>query len=254
MSAMASQITNISTVYSGVKETPKLSATGLCEGINRWSMDSPHKGPAMRKNVSIWWRHAEILVLWCVLSWFAIDNFNHTFQGYCISIWSIIHINWKVVRGTAPVFTGDVEDKLQRLQWISELSTWRPLRLCVQLHVQVPVKHPDDYGSANHDDVVKWKHFPRYWPFVRRIHRSPVNSPHKGQWRGALMFSLDCTWMDDWVNNRESGDLRRHRAYYDVTVMITDHMTTTRQNHMHICSNMLSLICEHRSYGWTRSY
>ena len=39
------------------------------------------------------------------------------------------------------------------------------------------------------DDVIKWKQFPRYWPFVRRIHRSPVNSPHKGQWLGALMFS-----------------------------------------------------------------
>ena len=43
-----------------------------------------------------------------------------------------------------------------------------------------------------HDDVIKWKHFPRYWPFVRGIHRSPVNSPHKGQWRGALMFYLIC--------------------------------------------------------------
>ena len=42
------------------------------------------------------------------------------------------------------------------------------------------------------DDVIKWKHFPRYGPFVRGIHRSPVNSPHKGQWRGALMFSLIC--------------------------------------------------------------
>ena len=41
-----------------------------------------------------------------------------------------------------------------------------------------------------HDDVIKWKHFPRYWPFVRGIHRSPMTSPHKGQWRGALMFSL----------------------------------------------------------------
>ena len=40
-----------------------------------------------------------------------------------------------------------------------------------------------------HDDVIKWKHFPRHWPFVRGIHRSP-NSPHKGQWRGTLMFSL----------------------------------------------------------------
>ena len=32
-----------------------------------------------------------------------------------------------------------------------------------------------------HDDVTKWKHFPRYWPFVRGIHQSPVKSPHKGQ-------------------------------------------------------------------------
>ena len=39
-----------------------------------------------------------------------------------------------------------------------------------------------------HDDVSKWKHFPRHWPFVRVIHRSPVNSPHKGQWHGALNF------------------------------------------------------------------
>ena len=71
-----------------------------------------------------------------------------------------------------------------------------------------------------HDDVIKWKHFLRYWPFVRRIHRSPVNSPHKGQWRGALMFSLICVWINGWVNNREAGVLRRYRAYYDATVMI----------------------------------
>ena len=47
-------------------------------------------------------------------------------------------------------------------------------------------------GKTAHDDVIKWKLFPRYWPFVREIHRSPVNSPHKGQWRGALMCSLIC--------------------------------------------------------------
>ena len=32
---------------------------------------------------------------------------------------------------------------------------------------------------CQHDDVSKGKHFPRYWPFVRGIHRLPVNSPHK---------------------------------------------------------------------------
>ena len=50
---------------------------------------------------------------------------------------------------------------------------------------------------ARHDDVIKWKHFPCHWPFLRGIHRSPVNSPHKGQWRGAFMFSLiwrHCNW------------------------------------------------------------
>ena len=46
-----------------------------------------------------------------------------------------------------------------------------------------------------------------------------VNSPHKGQWRGALMFSLICVWINAWVNNPEAGDLRRHRGHYDVTAM-----------------------------------
>ena len=70
-----------------------------------------------------------------------------------------------------------------------------------------------------HDHIIKWKLFPRYWPFVRGIHQSPLNSPPKGQWRGALMFSLICTWINDWVNNGEAGDLRRYRTHYVVTVM-----------------------------------
>ena len=71
---------------------------------------------------------------------------------------------------------------------------------------------------TDHDDVIKWKHFPRYWPFVRGIHRSPVNSPHKGQWRGYLMLSLTCAWINGWVNNREAGDLRRtHVSYLNIT-------------------------------------
>ena len=60
-----------------------------------------------------------------------------------------------------------------------------------------------------------------YWPFVYGIHRSPMNSPHKGHWRGALMFSFICAWINGWVNYGEASDLRRHRAHYDVTVMST---------------------------------
>ena len=75
--------------------------------------------------------------------------------------------------------------------------------------------------SSIHDDVIKWKHFPRYWPFVLGIHRSPVYSPHKGQWRGALMFSLIYVWINGWVHNGEDSDLGHFRAHYDVTVMMS---------------------------------
>ena len=81
--------------------------------------------------------------------------------------------------------------------------------------LQMNITRPHWWFVNFHDDVIKWKHFPRYWPSVREIHRWPVNSPHKGKWRGALMFSLICAR----VNNREAGDLRRHRVHYDVIVM-----------------------------------
>ena len=99
---------------------------------------------------------------------------------------------------------------LRALNWFSTVVIWLVLLICV-LNMIV---------CFYHDDVIKWKHFPRNWPFVRGIHRSPVNSPHKGQWRGALMFSLICVWINYWVNNREAGDLIRYRAHYDVIVML----------------------------------
>ena len=81
------------------------------------------------------------------------------------------------------------------------------------------IGHNSESIWGRYDDVIKWKHFPRYWPFVRGIHRSPVNSLHKGQWRRALMFSLIGAWINGKVNNRDGGDLRRHRAHYDVTAI-----------------------------------
>ena len=70
-----------------------------------------------------------------------------------------------------------------------------------------------------HDGVLEWKHFPRYWPFVRGIQQWPMNSPHKGQWRGALMFSLITAWTKGWINNRDADNLRRHHIHYHVTAM-----------------------------------
>ena len=51
--------------------------------------------------------------------------------------------------------------------------------------------------------------------------------PHKGQWRGALMFPLICAWTNIWVNNRDVSDLRRHRAHYGVNVMNRVWLTST---------------------------
>ena len=48
---------------------------------------------------------------------------------------------------------------------------------------------------------------------------SPVNSPHKGQWRGALVLSLICAWINGCINNLGARDLRRHLAHYDATVV-----------------------------------
>ena len=47
----------------------------------------------------------------------------------------------------------------------------------------------------------------------------PGEFPANGQWRGALMFSLIYVCINGWVNNREAGDLTRHRAHYDAIVM-----------------------------------
>ena len=81
-----------------------------------------------------------------------------------------------------------------------------------------PIARPRGRDMGCIMTVIEWKHFPRYSLCVGN-HRSPVDSPHKGQWHGALMFALICTWTNSWANNRDAGDLRGHRSHYDVTVM-----------------------------------
>ena len=51
------------------------------------------------------------------------------------------------------------------------------------------------HRSKKTSKLIKWKHFPRYWPFVRGIHRSPVNSLHKGQWRGKCFHLMTLSWI-----------------------------------------------------------
>ena len=101
--------------------------------------------------------------------------------------------------------------------------------------------YPDQF--ARWSDTAKpmfkdrwWRHqmktfstLPGYWSFVQEIHRSPVKSLHKSQRRGALNFSLICAWTSSWVNYRDAGDVGRHRAHYEDTVMQGKTHQNTRQ-------------------------
>ena len=92
------------------------------------------------------------------------------------------------------------------------------------------------YNSVEHENVIKWKHFPRYWLLLVR---SPVNSAHKCQWRGDLMVSLICARINGWVNNGKAGDLRRHCTHYAVIVMDIHYcfpwiLNKSRSNKFHI--------------------
>ena len=99
--------------------------------------------------------------------------------------------------------------------WHHDMETLATLLALCGGKPLVTVGIPSQCGSGKHhcnlDDVIKWEHFSRYW--------SPVNSPHKCQWCGALMFALICAWINGWANNRDIADLRCHHAHYDVTVM-----------------------------------
>ena len=223
MSEIASQITSLAIVYSTVysrhrsKETSKRRVTGLLRGIHRWPVNSPHKGPIMRKmfpfdDVIIWWCSGRPLYpqdLWTILR---ICQKQIEIKQYDLNflLRPFLDIGWNFA---AP--------RCIKCTW--NAISHHTLKACgsSSCNKNVFCDWPC-YSSRvdKHDDVIKWKHFPRYWPSVRGIHQWPVNFLHKCQWRGALMFSLICAWTIGWVNNRGAGDLRRNHVHYDVTVMV----------------------------------
>ena len=192
--AMASQITSFtivySTVHSGADQRKHESSASLAfvRGIYRSLVNSPHKLPVTRKMIPF----NDVIM--------SSDN-----KAIAVTIFP-------------PPWCPCSALTSKPLPMESRSSS-RPI-LC-----QSSSKENGTSWSGTqteHDDVIKWKHFPRYWPFMRGIHRSRVNSSHKGQWLWALMFSLICAWINGWVNNGDAGDLRRNRTHYDVTVMNSD--------------------------------
>ena len=77
-------------------------------------------------------------------------------------------------------------------------------------------KFPEKYVNtvATHDDVISWKHFPRYWPFC--VGNSPVTGEFPAQRPVTRSFDVffDLGLNKCLTNNREAGDLRRHRTHY----------------------------------------
>ena len=90
-----------------------------------------------------------------------------------------------------------------------------------------------------------WRHhmetFSALLTFLRGIHRSPVYSPRKGQWRGALMFSLICVWTNNWANIWDAGDWSS-RFRSSATRMFIEQFIRTNVNE--ISKSALLALCE----------
>ena len=102
-------------------------------------------------------------------------------------------------------------------------ANWAPVKKAGILLVKYP-SH-ESLGAGDIMMTYQMEQFPRHWSFVRGIHWSTVNSPYKGHGRRALIFYLGLK--NDWVSIPNIGDLRRHRAHYNGTVMV---IQTTAQN------------------------
>ena len=214
-----------STVYPGADQRKHQSPASLAfvRGIHQGPVNSPHKWPVTRKLFPF---DDVIMTYIDIICW------KITYSTSCSRLpGDVFNINghvgdWYHHTASLAYSIGESVTVIDTSQtdsifWQTEIICW----LCVLAIFQM---YPSSISwllmlshtyTMMHDDVIKWTHFPRYWPFVWGIHRSPVNSPHKGQWRGALVFSLIYVWINGWVNNGEAGDLRRYRAHYDVIIM-----------------------------------
>ena len=166
------------------------------------------------------WSPFRIDLIKCIFSTKGFISLMFVSKGQIDNKWALVQVMAWRRTGAKPLS----EAMLIKFTYVYMRTRGRLVKRTHQATIYKKNKHTCVHVSWNichcHDDVIKWKHVPRYWPFVRGIHRSPVNYPHKGQWHGALMFSLICARINGWVNNGGAGDLRRHRAHYDVTEMV----------------------------------
>ena len=203
--------------------TPTMSASNPPSDCTRKLSISGHIWQVSNQSAHRHWKPvARELASWQLsLSWYQLCRH---WQHYCLSLWqtrklSISGHTWQVSKQSTRCYirtenqwrkSWHHDSSRWELSWCQLCRHWQHYCLSLWQSALAPVTTNRDsamttyciYFCQAHDDVIKWKLFPRYWPFVWEIHRSPVNSPHKGQWRGALMFTLICARINGWVNNR----------------------------------------------------
>ena len=194
MGAMAPQICSLTIVYSTVysdedqRKHQRSASLAFMWEIHRWPVNSPHKGPVTRKMSPF----DDVIMKPFTINSVLIHRILSFLERFCSHL-------FKIKNGS--IFNSSHQSNHSHNKVISTnmflpskrnrmTPKWAVHRRREVLIWDIHLKHI----SILHDDVITWKHFPRYWPFVRGIHRPPVNSPNKGQWRGALMFSL--TWFE----------------------------------------------------------
>ena len=161
------------------KKTSKLCVTGLCEGNSSETGEFPAQRASNAENVSIWWRH----------------HVGSQFPFISLS-WHQFHLLLHVAK------------QHRNAPESGPHHYYIVLSMYDNQYFSILCMMTSSNGSI----------FRVTGPLCRTFtgHRW---IPRKGQWRGALMFSVICAWINSWANNREAGDLRRHQAHYDVIVM-----------------------------------
>ena len=138
-----------------------------------------HPGVGWEMPVVSWeiYLHLLHILNFCLTKWDILSHVPLFFIGLCCSLWSN-YLQFNDIK---------MNSTKHETRWYI-VPTWR-INASV---TSVVLGFGITTCTQQYTDVIKWKHLPRYWPFVRGIHPSPVNSQHKGQWRRALIFSLIC--------------------------------------------------------------
>ena len=129
-------------------------------------------------------------------------------------------LSWTVVRRCRKIFS-QWQRSFQWQLWCHWLKLLRRRRIAIFIQGPVMRVECEEWTSwKRHDDVIKWKHFRVNGPLCREFtgHRwVPLTKASDAE---LWCFLWYVPWINGLVNNREAGNLRAHRAHYDVIVML----------------------------------